>query len=175
MEFYGLDPIDWHFTVYGITLHQEGMGNLHPSEYIQTVKTAVARAFAFSGRRSLTIDCWGLNVGVTPSGIAIGMRGYPRDHSLLLSLRDSIESEVRESGHRFDEGFRLRLITYSIGLRVFPKEKMNDRAIGTIADFMEKYADTYFGTISQINPSDITIRKGAGPALITIEESSLTS
>jgi len=171
LEYYGLDPTNWHISVYGITLDQAGVERLSPAEYLQPVKTA---ANALSGR-SLTIDFWGLNVGITPSGMAIGFRGYPREQSLLLGLRDSIEGEIKRSGRRFDEGFRLRLITYLIGLRIFPREAMSPKAVDVIVNFMSRYADTYFGNIAEITSDDIVIRKGSGPAMATLEEISLTS
>lgn len=167
-----MDSKNWHISVYGITLDQEGVGVLSPAEYVQSVKTAVAAAFA-SSSRSLTIDFWGLNVGVTLSGIAIGFRGYPRDQTLMLNLRDSIKKEIKNSGCRFDEGFRLRLITYLVGLRIFPREEMNPFVVKAVVDFMSKYADTYFGNISKVHLDDIVIRKGLGPAMVTIGEASL--
>lgn len=175
MEFYGLDPKNWHISIYGITLNQEGIEDQTLAEYVQPVKAAVTAAFASSKARSLTIDFWGLNVGITPSGIAVGFRGYPRNNSLLLRMRDYIEQEIKKSGRRLDEGFRLRLITYLIGLRIFPRESMDTAAINSFVDFMSKYADTYFGTMSQIHQNDILIRKGLGPAMVTIEETPLIS
>ena len=175
MEFYGLDPKNWHISIYGITLNQEGIEDQTLAGYIKPVKAAVTAAFASSKARSLTIDFWGLNVGITPSGIAVGFRGYPRNNSLLLRMRDYMEQEIKKSGRRLDEGFRLRLITYLIGLRIFPKEPMDTAAINVFVDFMSKYADTYFGTMSQIRQNDILIRKGLGPAMATIEEIPLIS
>jgi len=172
-DVYGYSPADWHVSLFGITLKQEGIEALSPAAYQQPVKTAVTNMFPGQADK-LSIDFMGLNVGITPAGIAIGFRGYPTDNSVVLGMRDNIEKEIKASGQRLDEGFRLRLITYLIGFRLFPKQELNPSAIKAIVDFMSKYADTYFGAMTEIGPDDIVIRKGRGPAMATIEEIRLT-